>query len=100
MGLLQKFGLDFTETCNGVTEFFNGQQNQQSLDQVAFVNQKWAEPDSDRRPLARKANVLTRLDDRPTQVFDKRTTLVNIRILFIEVTIHSNSCLYINGISM
>ncbi len=27
--------------------------------------EKWAEPDSDRRPLARKANVLTRLDDRP-----------------------------------
>jgi hypothetical protein len=26
----------------------------------------WAEPDSDRRPLARKANVLTRLDDQPT----------------------------------
>jgi hypothetical protein len=28
----------------------------------------WAEPDSDRRPLARKANVLTRLDDRPIWV--------------------------------
>ncbi len=27
--------------------------------------ERWAEPDSDRRPLARKANVLTRLDDRP-----------------------------------
>jgi hypothetical protein len=26
----------------------------------------WAEPDLNRRPLARKANVLTRLDDRPT----------------------------------
>jgi hypothetical protein len=25
----------------------------------------WAEPDLNRRPLARKANVLTRLDDRP-----------------------------------
>ena len=48
----------------------------------------WAEPDSDRRPLARKANVLTRLDDRPTQVFDKRTTLVNIRILFLKVAIY------------
>jgi hypothetical protein len=50
----------------------------------------WAEPDSDRRPLARKANVLTRLDDRPTQMVDKRTTLVNIRILFLEVAIYLN----------
>ena len=34
-----------------------------------------------RRPLARKANVLTRLDDRPTRVFDKRTALIDIRTL-------------------
>ncbi len=27
--------------------------------------EKWAEPDLNRRPLARKANVLTKLDDRP-----------------------------------
>ena len=40
--------------------------------------------------MARKANVLTRLDDRPTQVFDKRTTLINIRILFLEVAIYLN----------
>ncbi len=26
---------------------------------------KWAEPDLNRRPLACKANVLTKLDDRP-----------------------------------
>ena len=32
----------------------------------ALKNGKWwAEPDLNRRPLARKANVLTRLDDRP-----------------------------------
>jgi post-segregation antitoxin (ccd killing protein) len=29
----------------------------------------WAEPDLNRRPLARKANVLTKLDDRPTLFF-------------------------------
>ena len=29
----------------------------------------WAEPDSDRRPSARQADVLTRLDDRPTDVY-------------------------------
>ena len=28
-------------------------------------NEKWAEPELNRRPLACKANVLTRLDDRP-----------------------------------
>ena len=28
----------------------------------------WAGPDSDRRPSARQADVLTRLDDRPTSV--------------------------------
>ena len=30
-------------------------------------NEKWAEPELNRRPLACKANVLTRLDDRPAQ---------------------------------
>jgi hypothetical protein len=28
----------------------------------------WAEPDLNRRPLARKANVLTKLDDRPPKL--------------------------------
>jgi hypothetical protein len=64
--LLQSSGFSAKESCNGVTEFSNGQQNQISANQALFVNLKWAEPDSDRRPLARKANVLTRLDDRPT----------------------------------
>jgi hypothetical protein len=62
------------QNCNGVTEFRNGQQNQINPNQAPIVKRWWAEPDSDRRPLARKANVLTRLDDRPTQVFDKKTT--------------------------
>jgi hypothetical protein len=30
--------------------------------------QWWAGPDSDRRPSARQADVLTRLDDRPTAI--------------------------------
>ena len=34
--LLQKCGFSVTENCNGVTEFCNGQQNQQSLNQVDF----------------------------------------------------------------
>ncbi len=41
-------------------------QNQISAVQAPIVKLKWAEPDLNRRPLARKANVLTRLDDRPT----------------------------------
>ena len=59
--------LNVTENCNNVTEFSNGQQNQQSLNQAAFAEKKWAEPELNRRPLACKANVLTRLDDRPSQ---------------------------------
>ena len=30
---------------------------------------EWAGPDSDRRPSARQADVLTRLDDRPTYAY-------------------------------
>jgi post-segregation antitoxin (ccd killing protein) len=33
----------------------------------------WAEPDLNRRPLARKANVLTKLDDRPNSVPNDQT---------------------------
>ena len=36
-GALEGNGLSVTENCNGVTEFCNGQQNQQSLNQIAFV---------------------------------------------------------------
>jgi hypothetical protein len=32
------------------------------------VGDKWAGPDLNRRPLARKANVLTKLDDRPAEL--------------------------------
>jgi hypothetical protein len=51
--------------CNGVTEFRNGQEKQIDAIQAPIINWEWAEPDLNRRPLARKANVLTRLDDRP-----------------------------------
>ena|GEM_PF-1462821 len=61
--LLQGVGLNVTENCNAVTTFCNAKQ---SSNQALNVNQWWAEPDLNRRPLARKANVLTRLDDRPT----------------------------------
>ena len=70
-----------------VTEFSN---NQISPNQAPLVKRKWAEPDLNRRPLARKANVLTRLDDRPIHFFKVvlrcltyEIALVNIRILFL-----------------
>ena len=49
--------------CNTVTEFCNGQKAQNEL---GMLKGWWAETDSNHRPLARKANVLTKLDDRPT----------------------------------
>ena len=63
--VLEASGLSVTKNCNSVTEFCNGQQNQINPNHAAFGNRKWAEPDLNRRPLARKANVLTKLDDRP-----------------------------------
>ena len=44
-------------TGNSVNNFDSGIEN----------DEWWAEPDLNRRPLARKANVLTKLDDRPFQ---------------------------------
>ena len=55
---LEGAGLNVKENCNGVTEFCNGQQNKLSPNQAAFGESRWAEPDLNRRPLARKANVL------------------------------------------
>ena len=43
------------------------QNNFKSIDDESM---KWAEPDLNRRPLARKANVLTKLDDRPLDSYD------------------------------
>ena len=35
---------------------------------VNKIHDRWAGPDSDRRPSARQADVLTKLDDRPTML--------------------------------
>ena len=67
LALLEVSGLSITKNCNGVTEFSNGMKNQISPNRFDFGILRWAEPDLNRRPLARKANVLTRLDDRPPQ---------------------------------
>ncbi len=73
--LLKKSGfLNLTGNSNNLTDFNKIPPNNQGQNRVAFIESRWwAEPDSDRRPLARKANVLTRLDDRPTELFDKMT---------------------------
>ncbi len=51
------------------------QPSRNQSDQNSFQSEnntlRWAGPDSDRRPSARQADVLTRLDDRPTYVADK-----------------------------
>jgi hypothetical protein len=46
----------------------NSMNNFNSTDKNAYW---WAGPDLNRRPLARKANVLTKLDDRPFSDLDK-----------------------------
>ncbi len=42
----------------------------------------WAGPDSDRRPSARQADVLTRLDDRPTMIFSILFFLYRLFVFF------------------
>jgi hypothetical protein len=55
--------------CNAILcvadECFDIFQKLGSKSRIVVCFRWWAEPDSDRRPLARKANVLTRLDDQP-----------------------------------
>ena len=45
-------------------------------------SEKWAGPDLNRRPLARKANVLTKLDDRPTFIFLIKSALLIFNFSF------------------
>jgi hypothetical protein len=68
IALLEANGISVTENCNGVTEFCNGREIEKAQKQTDFGKEWWAEPDLNRRPLARKANVLTKLDDRPASV--------------------------------
>jgi hypothetical protein len=73
----KELGFNLSRTFeNHLKQFISQRSNNQSTHNGVSTENKnnwWAEPDSDRRPLARKANVLTRLDDRPTELFDKRT---------------------------
>jgi hypothetical protein len=59
----------FENTLKQLTTQFSTGNSQNNGD---LMNNKclwWAGPDSDRRPSARQADVLTRLDDRPTFAF-------------------------------
>jgi hypothetical protein len=57
--------LNITKNCNIYTDLTEFSKTNLSLNQADFAEREWAEPDLNRRPLARKANVLTKLDDRP-----------------------------------
>ena len=53
---LDSSGLNVTENCNNVTEFSNGQQKQQTLNQAAFQNLWSLRRDLDPRPLPYQGN--------------------------------------------
>ena len=61
-------------TCNSANKF----------DSTSKNGEWWAGPDLNRRPLARKANVLTKLDDRPTLVFLIKSALLIFNFSFSE----------------
>jgi CRP-like cAMP-binding protein len=66
----KELGFNLSRTFeNHLKQLISQRSNNQSTHNGASTENKnlwWAEPDSDRRPSARQADVLTRLDDRPT----------------------------------
>jgi hypothetical protein len=72
IALLQNPGL-VTENRNRLQSPVTLGQSQQGEEKAPLhessMNSWWAGPDLNRRPLARKANVLTKLDDRPIVPF-------------------------------
>jgi Post-segregation antitoxin CcdA len=66
----KELGFNLSKTVeNHLKQLTNGYSpvSTQNIGNLEMKNdERWAEPDSDRRPLARKANVLTKLDDQPT----------------------------------
>jgi hypothetical protein len=66
----KELGLNLTKTFENhlkhlTTQFLQSKPLNME-DSTSKNTEKWAGPDLNRRPLARKANVLTKLDDRPT----------------------------------
>ncbi len=76
--------------CNAVTEFRNAGKAQKEL---GMLKAWWAEPDLNRRPLARKANVLTRLDDRPTDCLILRLHWLILELCFCAMCVYLNLAL-------
>ncbi len=76
---LDLFSGSGARNCNGVTEFRNGQQNQISTIQAPIVKLEWAEPDLNRRPLARKASELSFEDQNELLIRFKDFQMVDLR---------------------
>ena len=56
----------FENHLKHLTTQYSTLNTQKNPDSTSNKDKWWAGPDSDRRPSARQADVLTRLDDRPT----------------------------------
>ena len=69
----KELGFNLSRTFeNHLKQLISQRSNNQSAHNGVTSENKnnwWAEPDSDRRPSARQADVLTRLDDRPTCLY-------------------------------
>ena len=66
----KEMGFNLSKTFENHLKYLitgNSPVSTQNISNLTIQNSKWwAGPDSDRRPSARQADVLTRLDDRPT----------------------------------
>ena len=66
----KELGFNLSKTFENHLKYLitgNSPVSTQDISNLTIQNCKWwAGPDSDRRPSARQADVLTRLDDRPT----------------------------------
>ena len=82
----KELGFNLSKTFeNHLKHLINGNSpvSTQNITNSTIQNsQWWAEPDLNRRPLARKANVLTRLDDRPTWCWIKKLHWLILELCF------------------
>ena len=62
---------------------FSQLKTEDTVDSKGIISGKWAEPELNRRPLARKANVITRLDHRPLILYITSVSLIfNFRLFY------------------
>gem|GEM_PF-2549154 len=70
-------------TCNPQNNFYSTSKD----------GKWWAGPDSNQRPSARQADVLTRLDDRPTYVFALKVSVFELFMGFAHYSsLYSSFC--------